>query len=156
MARELIPNLEANVSHINVLIVEDDLLMVKLLRSVAETLGFHTIETATDGKKALARLDAVPCDLIIADWAMQPMDGITLTRKIRERDDPRYRTVPIIMITGKSELRHMKKAKDAGITEYMVKPFTVPELCTRIATVLEIAPYSADTSGETLLPSRRV
>lgn len=133
MAMEPNPKL----SKVTVLVVDDDASIRMLLRDSMRTLGFSKIIIASDGKEALKEIEAGSIDIVLCDWVMRPMDGIGLTKAIRALNNPLKRTTPIVMITGKSELYDVQIARDAGITEYITKPFTIQQLCSRITAVVE-------------------
>src|SRR5690606_14043240 len=93
-------------------------------------------------------------DIVIADWMMKPMDGISFARMVR--NDPRSPNayVPIILMTGFSERRRVLQARDAGVTEFLVKPFNARDLYKRIAQVIE-RPRQFVRSEDFFGPDRR-
>ncbi len=119
-----------------ILIVDDDRLMLRLISDVLTRLGFGHVYKASSGAQALAMVDTTPVDFIICDWRMADMNGIEFTRKVRDAASI-YTLVPIIMLTGNAEEEHVRLARDAGVTEYLIKPFTVRELCRRIEEIIE-------------------
>lgn len=124
-------------AQIKVLIADEDLRIARIVREVLETLGFSTVFMVRDGVEALATLKQEKIDLIITDWNMSPMDGINLIKYLRTSDDSPNRMLPIIMLTGRAEREHVVLARDAGVTEFVVKPFTAKTLCERIALLIE-------------------
>lgn len=122
---------------IKILIAEDDMMMLKLLRDMLSAIGFSDITSVNNGQKALQHLRYSEVDILIADWAMHPMDGLTLTKRIREEVEGTNRYVPIVMLTGKGEKQDVMTARDAGVTEYIVKPFNANTLYKRIESVIE-------------------
>lgn len=121
---------------LDVLIVEDTAPMRKLLTSVLETLGVRNIMAAPDGEKAFEIFVRNNSDVILTDWLMEPMDGISLTREIRKNPMSPNRMVPIVLITGYSAWERVEEARDSGVTEFLVKPFTANDLARRIAHVI--------------------
>lgn len=121
---------------INMLVVEDTQPMQRLLVSVLEALGIKNIETATNGDDAYRAFIQRNHDIILSDWAMEPMDGIELTRKIRQSKISANRLVPVILITGYSAWSRVEEARDAGVTEFLVKPFTANDIARRITHVI--------------------
>jgi two-component system, chemotaxis family, chemotaxis protein CheY len=119
-----------------ILIVEDDRLMQKLVFDVLVKLGFHQIYKAKSGETALALLNETSMDFIICDWRMPDMNGIEFTMAVR-RSMEDYALVPIVMLTGNAEKHHVTQARDAGVNEYLVKPFTVKDLCSRLKEIIE-------------------
>jgi DNA-binding response OmpR family regulator len=107
------------------------------VRDVLESLGFKHIHIVNDGSVALKYLKAEKVDMIITDWKMEPMDGINLVKYMRMSDDSPNRFIPIIMLTGKAEREDVEIARDVGVTEFVVKPFSAKTLCSRISLVID-------------------
>lgn len=122
---------------IPVLIADADIPIASLVRDVLKSVGFTNVRIARDGREALDMLITQPVDLLITDWRMENMDGVSLMRYLRSDSSSPNRFLPIIMLTGKSEQRDVEEARDAGVTEYMVKPFTAKALFERIVQVIE-------------------
>lgn len=120
----------------NVLIVEDDRLMQKLVHDILDKLGFTRIHKAANGQQAIEQLEKTPMDFIICDWRMPDMDGIEFVKHLRQMNAPTCMT-PVIMLTGNAEPHHVKLARDIGVNEYLIKPFTVKELHRRINEIIE-------------------
>lgn len=121
---------------LSVLVVEDTGPMRELIVSVLETLGVGRIFTATDGEKGYETFRSKQPDIVIADWHMEPMNGIDLTQKIRNDPLSPNRMAPIVLVTGYSALVRVAQARDAGVTEFMVKPFSANDMAKRIAYVI--------------------
>ncbi len=122
---------------IKVLIAEDNQPMQDLLRSVLMTFGVGTILLTNNGDSAFERYRNENPDLIITDWMMQPGDGITLAKRIRNDRLGPNPYVPIILMTGFSEKKRVIHARDSGITEILAKPFIVRDLYKRIHEIIE-------------------
>jgi two-component system chemotaxis response regulator CheY len=120
--------------NINTLIVDDDTAMRGVLRKVLGQLHFTNVHEASDGAMALALLRANDFGLIISDWDMAPMTGIDLLRAVRT--DPRLRHIPFVMVTAESKAENAATAKAAGVSSYIVKPFTPETLKRQLASVL--------------------
>lgn len=122
---------------ISILVVEDNAPMLDITKSLLLAFGVGHVVGAANGEAGYKRFLEYNSDIVIADWMMKPMDGITFTRKIR--NDPRSPNpyVPIILMTGFSERRRVLQARDAGVTEFLVKPFNARDLYKRIAQVIE-------------------
>lgn len=118
---------------LSVLVVEDTPPMLKLIVSVLDTLGVGTV-FASDGEEnpyeAFRRRNP---DIVISDWQMRGMTGLELTKRIRTDSMSPNRVAPVILVTGYSALERVAEARDAGVTEFLVKPFTASELAKRIA-----------------------
>ena len=121
---------------LSVLIVEDTIPMLKLVSSVLDTLGVGNVYTAANGEEGYTLFQAECPDIVITDWHMQPMSGIELVKKIRLDPKSPNRTVPIVMMTGFSAMPRVAQARDTGVTEFLVKPFSANDLARRIAYVI--------------------
>ncbi|MCB1784287.1 MAG: response regulator [Alphaproteobacteria bacterium] len=139
---------------LKVLVVEDNKPMLDLTRSILQTFGVGKVIPATDGNQGFSLFCEENPDMVIADWMMQPCDGISLTRMVR--NDPRSPNpyVPVILMTGFSEKRRVISARDAGVTEFLVKPFNARDLYRRIVQVIE-KPRQFVRSGSFFGPDRR-
>ena len=123
--------------NISVLIVEDNLPMMELTRSLLEAFGIKRVDCAADGEEGFRKFCLTNHDIVIADWMMKPMDGISLTRRIRNDPKSPNQFVPVILVTGFSEKRRVIQARDSGVTEFLVKPFNARDLYRRIAQIIE-------------------
>lgn len=110
-----------------VLLVDDSKTMRNIVKGVLATMGVTAIEEASDGQDALSRVEAFNPDLILLDWNMPVMDGITFVRAYRGRK----KMTPIIMVTTEAEKSRVMEAIQAGVNNYAVKPFT-PESLSKI------------------------
>lgn len=147
------PSARLRLARVSVLVVDDDRAISNLVRDVLKHLGFGSVVVVHDAEEALQIVENSPIDLIIADWEMTPLSGIEMTRRIRAMDSDK-RFTPIIMLTGHGEKHEIELARDCGITEYLIKPFTAKSLCSRLTTVIE-APRSFIFSRQYSGPSRR-
>lgn len=120
-----------------VLIVEDNGHMRTLLRELLVSAGIREVSEAANGQAALKVLAQRKCDLILSDMAMAPMDGLEFTRRIRTDSASPNPFVPIIMVTGHTEIERVREARDAGVTEFLAKPVTPKNLYARIAEIVE-------------------
>ncbi len=107
--------------NIRILIVDDYSTMLRINKNLLKQLGFIIIEEAANGQEALDKLNQHPFDLIISDWNMEPMSGLELL--IAVRNDPNLMNIPFIMMTAESKRENIIAAKQAGVTNYIVKPF---------------------------------
>jgi two-component system, chemotaxis family, chemotaxis protein CheY len=112
-----------------VLLVDDSKTMRNIVKGVLATMGITTIEEAGDGQDALSRVEAFNPDLILLDWNMPVMDGISFVRAYRGKK----KTTPIIMVTTEAEKSRVLEAIQAGVNNYAVKPFT-PESLSKVIT----------------------
>lgn len=121
---------------LSMLVVEDTQPMQKLLVSVLEALGIKNVETATNGDDAFRYFCLRKHDIVLSDWSMDPIDGIELTRMIRKHPMSPNKLAPVILITGYSAWSRVEEARDAGVTEFLVKPFTAHDIARRITHVI--------------------
>jgi DNA-binding response OmpR family regulator len=139
---------------IRVLIVEDNQPMLDLAKSILATFGVGTVHTAKNGEEGFKKFCDLNPDIVIADWMMKPMDGISLTRRIRNDAASPNHFIPVILMTGFSEKRRVIQARDAGVTEFLVKPFNARDLYRRISQVIE-RPRQFVRSEDFFGPDRR-
>ncbi|WP_027284205.1 chemotaxis response regulator CheY [Rubritepida flocculans] len=118
----------------NVLIVDDYKTMLRIIRNLLKQLEFDNVEEATDGAEALAKLRAGNFGLVISDWNMEPMTGLDLLKEVRA--DSRLKNLPFIMVTAESKTENVVAAKQAGVSNYIVKPFNAETLREKIEKVL--------------------
>lgn len=136
------------------LIIEDNKLLIELIVSVLEGIGAKSISVAMNGEQGYEVFNNEYNDIIIADWDMEPMDGITFTKKIRTDASCVNNVVPIILLTGYAEKARIATARDAGVTEYVIKPFTAETLIKRITHVINF-PRDFIEAPEFIGPDRR-
>jgi two-component system chemotaxis response regulator CheY len=117
-----------------VLIVDDYKTMLRIIRNLLKQLEFENVEEATDGQEALAKLRAGSFGLVISDWNMAPMTGLDLLKEVRA--DAKLKSLPFIMITAESKTENVVAAKQAGVSNYIVKPFNAETLREKIEKVM--------------------
>ena len=121
-------------SALNVMIVDDQQSMRGLCKYILNQLGFTNIIEARSGRDALGKLEQSSVDLIISDWNMDDVDGLTLLKVIRKH--PRTQSLPFIMATGRSDKEQVKEAISCGVNNYIIKPFDVATMKKRIEQVI--------------------
>jgi two-component system, chemotaxis family, chemotaxis protein CheY len=117
-----------------ILIVDDYKTMLRIVRNLLKQIGFDNVDEATDGSMALKKLRDKQYGLVISDWNMEPMTGLQLLREVRA--DVRLRGVPFIMVTAESKTENVVMAREAGVNNYIVKPFNAATLRTKLSSVL--------------------
>lgn len=118
----------------NILIVDDYKTMLRIIGNLLKQLGFGNVDEASDGSEALTKLKGKDYDLIISDWNMEPMTGLELLKEVR--GDGKMAETPFIMITAESKTENVVAAKQAGVSNYIVKPFNAETLKTKLTAVL--------------------
>ncbi len=118
----------------NVLIVDDYKTMLRIVKNLLNQIGFTNVDEAEDGSSALTKVRGKEYGLIISDWNMQPMTGLQLLQEVRA--DAKLKHIPFIMVTAESKTENVIAAKQAGVNNYIVKPFNAATLKGKIATVL--------------------
>jgi two-component system chemotaxis response regulator CheY len=117
-----------------ILIVDDYRTMLRIIRNLLIQLGFTDVDEASDGQTALTMLQGKSYGLVISDWNMEPMSGLQFLQAVRT--DVRLKDLPFIMITAQSRSDSVVEAKEAGASNYIVKPFNAETLSTKIRSVL--------------------
>ncbi len=121
---------------LNVLTLDDNRHMRTLIESILLALGVRNIREAHDVKQAFRDLQYFQADIVITDWNMEPLNGLDFVRMVRGEDSPNP-YVPIIMVTGHSELQRVCEARDAGINEFLAKPISAKALYSRLVSIIE-------------------
>ena len=116
---------------VGVLIVDDYKTMLRLTRNLLEQLGFRKIDEAMDGGAALALLQANKYDLILSDWNMEPMSGLDLLKQVRAGGA--HQATPFVMITAEGKPENIVAATQAGVSNYIIKPFTLQVLKAKLS-----------------------
>ena len=116
-----------------VLIVDDYKTMLRIVRNLLKQIGFENVDEASDGGSALAKMRQKEYGLVISDWNMEPMTGLQLLKEVRA--DAKLKTVPFIMVTAESKTENVVAAKEAGVSNYIVKPFNAATLKEKLVSV---------------------
>ncbi len=120
--------------NMSVLIVDDYKTMLRIIRNLLKQLGFNNVDEAADGSAALQKLRDKSYGLVISDWNMEPMSGLQLLKEVRA--DVKLKDTPFIMITAESKSENVIAAKEAGVSNYIVKPFNAATLKGKLTAVL--------------------
>ncbi|PIE71472.1 MAG: response regulator [Deltaproteobacteria bacterium] len=119
---------------IKVLIIDDFSTMRRILKNILKQLGFTNITEADDGTTALEVLQKQDVDLIISDWNMPKMTGIDLLKRVRA--DARLKNIPFLMVTAEAQKQNVIEAVQAGVSNYVVKPFTAESISNKLEKIL--------------------
>ena len=120
---------------IRVLVVDDFATMRRILKNILKQLGFKNLVEADDGTSAWEVLESQSIDLIISDWNMPKMSGIELLKKVRASD--KYKTTPFLMVTAEAQKQNVIEAVQAGVSNYVVKPFTAEAIFEKLDKILK-------------------
>ncbi len=126
-----------DIRHFKVLLVDEHEGMRRILTTMLKDLDVGNFEEAADGGTAIDMLQEYDADLIITGQVMKPMDGIELTRQIRSGGGGVNPFIPIIMISGHAVKENIEAARDAGVHEFLVKPFSAKALHARLRRIVE-------------------
>jgi two-component system chemotaxis response regulator CheY len=118
---------------LSVLVVDDYATMRRIIRNLLQQLGYTDVDEAADGEQALSKLRDKDFGLVISDWNMEPMTGLDLLKAVRS--DARLKALPFIMVTAESKTENVVAAKQAGVSNYIVKPFNAEILKQKLAAV---------------------
>ncbi len=113
-----------------VLIVDDFATMRKIMRNILKQIGFTDITEADDGKTGLQALQKEKFDLVLCDWNMPEMPGIDLLNAVRS--DDALKDIPFVMVTAEAQKDNILEAVQAGVSSYVVKPFTAETIGTKL------------------------
>lgn len=118
----------------HILVVDDYSTMRRIIKNLLKQLGFDNVEEASDGGDAFKKLQEKAAALIISDWNMEPMTGMELLKLVRAHDT--LKNTPFIMVTAESKPENVIAAKQAGVSNYIVKPFNAETLKVKMTSVI--------------------
>lgn len=118
----------------NVLVVDDYKSMVRIVRGMLNQLGFVNVDDAPDGAAAMALLKEKQYGLVLSDWNMQPVTGLELLKQVRAEE--KTRATPFVMVTAEAKVENVIAARQAGVNNYVIKPFTLAVLKQKLTSVI--------------------
>lgn len=127
---------DIDLSPVTVLIIDDSRYARSFMKSALFSFGVRTILEAGDGPAGIEILRDKKVDLVVVDYDMDPMDGVAFTRLVRSGDEVACTQVPIVMVSGQAEMEIVMEARNAGITEFLVKPISADSLFRRVRSAL--------------------
>jgi len=119
--------------NMKILVVDDFSTMRRIVRNILKQLGFTNVEEAEDGDVALEKLRNGSFEFVITDWNMPNMTGLDLLKNIRA--DEVLRDIPVLIVTAEAEKENVVQAAQAGVNDYIVKPFTADVLKAKISRI---------------------
>lgn len=122
----------AGLGSLSVLILDDRAQMRAITASILESVGIRRIHEAGDAEAAMTLLRTEPVDVAVVDYKMTPLNGVEFVRLVRNSPDSPDPFLPVIMLTGHADRRRIDEARDAGVTEFLVKPVTAKALIGRL------------------------
>lgn len=118
-----------------ILIVDDMSTMRRIMKAALKEIGYENTEESENGKDALGKLRLEPYNFVISDWSMPEMTGLELLKEIRK--DPALKQIPVLMVTAEAKKQNIMDAVQAGVTNYIVKPFTAETLKEKIDKIFD-------------------
>lgn len=127
--------IDLNKAH--VLIADSDRMISDVLKETLRRMGLENVTVVRHGRAAIDVIRQREVDILITEWEMTPLDGISLIKTLRQSEDARYALLPVIMLTARAQMPDVIEARDKGVTEFLVKPFTAKTLYNRLEHVIE-------------------
>ncbi len=116
--------------NMKILVVDDMSTMRRIVKNILKQLGFNNLEEAENGQEALTKLKADTYGFVVSDWNMPIMMGIDMLRAIRA--DDKLKKIPVLMVTAEAQKENLMEAVQAGVSNYVVKPFTAETMQEKI------------------------
>jgi len=118
-----------------VLVVDDMVTMRRIIKCILKQLGFGNVDEAENGQEALQKLRADTFGFVVSDWNMPVMTGIDMLRAIR--GDEKLKAIPVLMVTAEAQQSNLIEAVQAGVSNYIVKPFTAETMQEKITKIFK-------------------
>ena len=116
--------------NMKILVVDDMSTLRRIVKNILKQLGFNNLEEAENGQDALTKLHADTYGFVVSDWNMPVMMGIDMLRAIRA--DEKLKKIPVLMVTAEAQKENLMEAVQAGVSNYVVKPFTAETMQDKI------------------------
>lgn len=121
--------------NMKVLVVDDMVTMRRILKNILKQLGFTNIDEAENGQEALQKLRGDTYGFVVSDWNMPVMTGIDMLRAIRA--DEKLKAIPVLMVTAEAQQSNLVEAVQAGVSNYIVKPFTAETMQDKVGKIFK-------------------
>lgn len=133
------PDKRYKFAKLQVVVADSDIGSARLVKQILMSFGFRRIDIFTSGEEALQFLSGNRTDLLVTEWALEGIDGLDLVSNVRAVKSHKFIRfdMPILMLTGRSARRHVEAARDAGITEFVAKPFSAKTISTRLIEIID-------------------
>ena len=138
-----------------ILVIDADIELAKVLKTMLHEMGFTDVHITRSGTEAIQMMQKHAFDFIITEWNTQQLDGIGMLEFVRRNPKSPNPTIPIIMLTGRAEAVDVNLARNYGINEYVIKPFTAKSIYSRLERIIE-HPRSFVVAKSFVGPDRRV
>ena len=122
-------------SQLRFLVVDDFSTMRRIVKNLLQELGYANVQEADDGSTALPMLKSGNFDFVITDWNMPQLPGLELLKAVRA--DPNLKHLPVLMVTAEAKREQIVEAAQAGVSGYVIKPFTAQILGEKLAKILQ-------------------
>lgn len=142
-----------NLSSLNIMVVDDSVHMLRIIKTIFVTMGITRVQYFSSVKAARDELLHMQPDIIITDWEMKPVNGLSFTRELR-REGGYFSRVPIILLTGHTEYERVMEAIQSGVSDVLAKPVSIEILHRRLCRIVDISSMSTTellTDGEEYL-----
>ncbi len=123
--------------NMKILVVDDFATMRKIVRNILRQIGLNNVTEADDGSTALPLVQSQHFDLIISDWNMPKMNGLDFLKAVRA--DPQFKSTPFLMVTAEALKENIIAATQAGVSNYIVKPFNAATLEDKIKKIFKVS-----------------
>ena len=121
--------------NMKIMVVDDMSTMRRIVKNILKQLGFSNIEEAENGKDAFEKIKQGGFGFVVSDWNMPVMTGIELLRAIRS--DAELKTLPVMLVTAEAQKENIIEAVQAGVSNYIVKPFTAEQIQEKISKIFK-------------------
>ncbi|MDH5668225.1 MAG: chemotaxis response regulator CheY [Nitrospira sp.] len=121
--------------NMKILVVDDMATMRRIVKTLLKQLGFTNISEAENGEEGLQKLRSEKFDFVVSDWNMPIMTGIDMLRAIRA--DEALKAIPVLMVTAEAQQQNLVEAVQAGVSNYIVKPFTAETMQEKLAKIFK-------------------
>ena len=128
---------KSQLRNVHILLADHDTFLSQAVVHNLRAMGFEHIHQARNGVQALSLLQQKPVHFMITEWDMPSMDGFSLIRRLRQDTSSPHRALPILMLTGRGEQSDVLQARDAGVNEFVIKPFATRTLFTRLQQIID-------------------
>jgi len=133
------PDQRYKFAKLQIVIADSDHRSAQLVKQILSAFGIRRVDVVHSGEEALTLLKTQRVDLLITEWSIEGVDGLTLVRAIRSAKNHAFLRfdLPVLMLTGRSSKEHVYLARDAGVTEFVAKPFSAKTISTRLIEIID-------------------